>query len=86
VAPREVRLVPREQGGTCQRDCFNVHVKKVELSARWETYEVNWSDVVQRGYGMPPFDPSRLNSLQFLVRPEDTPYDLWFDDIRFLQH
>ena len=30
-------------------------------------------------------DPSKLNSLAFLIRPEDTPYDVWIDDLRFVR-
>jgi hypothetical protein len=33
---------------------------------------------------MPPLDASRLQSVAFLIRPEDTPYDVWLDDVRFL--
>jgi hypothetical protein len=39
----------------------------------------------QRGIDTPPIDMSRLHSLALLIRPEDTPYDVWIDDIRFLK-
>ncbi len=85
VAPREVGIIPVANGGTCTDDCHNAHVQKIELSAQWKTYEVRFSEVAQRGYNKPAFNPSRLNSLAFQIHPEDTPYDLWLDDIRFLR-
>jgi hypothetical protein len=85
LSPREVSVITVALGGTCQSDCFNGHVHKVELEDRWRDYEVRWSEVEQRGYGKPVIDPSRLHDIAFLVRPEDTPYDVWLDDLRFLQ-
>jgi hypothetical protein len=41
--------------------------------------------VEQRGYGRPGFDPKQLHSIAFLIRPEDTPYDLWVDDVSFVK-
>jgi hypothetical protein len=84
VAPREVGVIPIAEGGTCDHDCHNPHVAKVDLDAAWHTYQVRWADVRQRGVGKPPLDPRRLNSLAFLIRPEDTPYDVWLDDVRFM--
>lgn len=83
-SPREVSVIPRAEGGTCERDCYNSHVEKIELENRWRTYTVRWADVHQRGTGKPPVDPTRLNSFAFHVRPEDTPYDVWLDDVRFV--
>jgi hypothetical protein len=85
VAPREVGTIPSVEGGTCTSDCYNPHVKKVELDGHWKTYRVEWTEVEQRGYGRPPFDPKQLHSIAFLVRPEDTPYDVWVDDLSFLK-
>jgi hypothetical protein len=84
VAPREVGVIPVALGGTCREDCHNAHVKKIDLDGQWRTYEVHWSEVAQRGYGKPALDPGRLNSLAFQIHPEDTPYDVWLDDVRFL--
>ncbi len=84
VAPREVGVIPVASGGTCVQDCHNAHVQKIELGNQWKTYEVRWTDVAQRGYNKPALDPSRLNSLAFQIHPEDTPYDIWFDEVRFV--
>jgi len=86
VAPREVDTIPVAEGGTCvksDKECYNPHVKKIELTSDWETVRVAFSEVEQRGYGRPPFDPHKLHSIAFLIRAEDTPYDLWLDDISF---
>lgn len=84
VAPREVDVIPVALGGTCREDCHNAHVKKLDLDAQWRTYEVAWSEVAQRGYNKPALDPHRLNSIAFQIHPEDTPYDIWLDDVKFL--
>jgi len=85
VAPRERSVIPIAEGGSCEADCYNPHVAKIELGASFRTYQVRWSELRQRGIGKPVADVSRLHSLAFLIRPEDTPYDVWLDDVRFLQ-
>jgi hypothetical protein len=59
-------------------------VVKIELSPEWRSYEFRWADLRQRGLDTPALDPSRLHSVAFLIRPEDTPYDVWLDEIRFV--
>jgi len=85
-AARERSVIPIAEGGSCQIDCHNPHVAKIELESGFRTYQVHWSELRQRGIGKPPLDPRHLHSLAFLIRPEDTPYDVWVDDLRFLQH
>jgi hypothetical protein len=46
---------------------------------------VRWEDVRQRGTDEPALDPGRFDSIAFLIRPEDAPYDVWLDDIRLLR-
>ena len=84
LSPREVAVIPVAEGGTCEHDCYNGHLAKVDLSPEWRSYELHWADFRQRGIDKPALDPSRLHSIAFLIHPEDTPYDLWFDDVRFL--
>jgi len=84
LAPREVSVIPIAEGGTCERDCHNPHVAKIDLDAAWRVYQIRWAEVRQRGIGKPALDPQRINSLAFLIRPEDTPYDVWLDDVRFM--
>ncbi len=84
VALREIGVIPLAEGGSCEHDCHNPHVAKLELSADWRSYEVRWSELRPRGLNTAPLDPSRLHSVAFLIHPEDTPYDVWLDDVRFL--
>lgn len=85
LAARERSVIPLAEGGSCEVDCHNPHVAKIELESSWRTYQVRWSELRQRGMGKPVVDASRLHSLAFMIRPEDTPYDVWLDDVRFLQ-
>lgn len=84
VAPRETTVIPVDEGGTCTEDCHNPHVIKIDLDRGFRSYAVRWSDLRQRGFDKPPLDATRLHGLAFLIRPEDTPYDIWIDDVRFL--
>jgi hypothetical protein len=84
-APRERSVIPIAEGGSCEVDCYNPHVAKIELESAWRSYQVRWSEVRQRGIGKPALDTHHLHSLAFLIRAEDTPYDVWLDDVRFLQ-
>jgi len=85
-APRERSVIPIAEGGSCETDCYNPHVAKIELESAWRTYQVRWSEVRQRGIGKPALDARHLHSLAFMIRAEDTPYDVWLDEVRFLQH
>lgn len=84
VSLREMGVIPRSEGGTCERDCYNSHVAKLELVREWRRYEVSWGDLQQRGMARTPLDAARLHSVAFLIRPEDTPYDVWLDDVGFV--
>jgi hypothetical protein len=53
------------------------------LDTTFRTYVVRWTELHQRGFDKPPLDAQRLNSVAFLIRPEDTPYDVWIDSVRF---
>ena len=60
------------------------HMHLLRYGTTWR-YEVRWEELRQRGTKQAELDPSKLNSLAFLVRPEDTPYDVWIDDLRFVR-
>jgi hypothetical protein len=85
-AARERSVIPITEGGSCESDCHNPHVAKIELESGFRTYQVRFAELRQRGLGKPPLNARRLHSLAFLIRPEDTPYDVWVDDLRFLPH
>lgn len=84
VSPREVSVIPIADGGTCVSDCYNPHVTKVDLDGTWRSFRVHWSELRQRGMGKPALDPRRLHGIAFMIRAEDTPYDVWLDDVRFI--
>jgi hypothetical protein len=81
---REVGAVPTERGGTCARDCYRSHLGVAVAGEGWTHVELTWGELHQEG-ATKPADPRRLNALEFLVRPEDTPYDLWIDNVAFLR-
>lgn len=85
-AARERFVIPIAEGGSCQSECHNPHVAKIELESGWRTYRVRWNELRQRGIGKPALNARALHSLAFLIRAEDTPYDVWLDELRFLQH
>jgi len=85
IAARERAVIPIAEGGSCELDCHNPHVAKVELESSFRTYQIRWTELRQRGIGKPALDARHLHSLAFLIRAEDTPYDVWLDDVRFLQ-
>ncbi len=79
------QVVTEEFGGTCQHDCFDVHAKTIKLSKQFEHVTVRWDELSQVGFGeQVPFDPHSLDGIEFAVRPEQTPFDFWIDDVSFL--
>jgi hypothetical protein len=81
---RQVDAVPVDRGGTCTADCYDSHLTRIEATAGWTHHEVEWSELHQQGKAAPA-DPHRLSGLEFLVRPADTPYDLWIDNVTFVR-
>jgi Carbohydrate binding domain (family 11) len=79
---RTVEAVPVARGGICTEDCYRSHFGAVTLEGGWKTYVLSWRDLHQDG-ATTPADPRRANGMEFLVRPEDTPYDVWIDNVRF---
>jgi len=79
------QIVSEEFGGSCQHDCFDAHQKTIKLSKQFEHVVVRWEDLAQTGFGEAvPFDPRTLDGIEFSVRPEQTPFDFWIDDVSFL--
>lgn len=81
---REVDIIPVERGGTCTTDCYDSHLHGVDATSGWTHHELAWSDLRQRGR-TEPANPRRLNGLEFIVRPADTPCDLWIDNVAFVR-
>ena len=86
VVVQMTQIAPEEFGGSCTHDCFDAHRATITLSNKWQEQHVTWAELKQRGYGqVVPFDPRSLLALQFTVAPEQTPFDFWVDDVRFLE-
>jgi len=81
---RQVDAVPTERGGTCLHDCYRSHLRPIQLPDGWSHHELTWSELRQER-GTTSVEPNRLSGVEFLVRSEDTPYDLWIDDVRFIR-
>jgi hypothetical protein len=80
---RQVDAVPVERGGTCTTDCYDSHLYSVDATSGWTHHEAAWSELHPHGK-TEPANPRRLSGIEFLVRPEDTPYELWIDNVAFV--
>lgn len=85
VAARQPEVIPIAYGGACEDECYISHLKLIDLQDEWTSYELRWDEFIKRGYDSKPLDPSRIHSLQFAVQSEDTPADLWIDDVSFIK-
>ncbi|MGC4089835.1 MAG: carbohydrate binding domain-containing protein [Polyangiaceae bacterium] len=85
LSVRQIDVVPVSLHGICEHDCFNAHVKKIELTSRWKEYRVPFDEFEQSGYETKPLDATRIHDISVFARPEDTPYDFWIDDLKFLE-
>jgi len=86
VVAKMTQIAPEEFGGSCTHDCYDSHRATIPLTNDWQAHRVTWAELKQNGFGQSvPFDPRSLLSLEFTVAPEQTPFDLWIDDIRFLE-
>jgi len=86
VVAKMTQVAPEEFGGSCTHDCYDSHRATIALSNTWQEQRVTWAELKQKGFGqVVPFDPRSLLSLEFTVGPEQTPFDFWVDDVRFLE-
>jgi len=86
VVAKMTQIAAEEYGGSCSHDCYDSHRATVSLSSNWQEQRVTWAELKQKGFGqVVPFDPRSLLSLEFTVAPEQTPFDFWVDDVRFLE-
>jgi hypothetical protein len=74
-------------GGLCSKDCYNTHRAVITLGKTFDRHVVRWEDLHQLFEGGPPvsFDPKRVRFIEFGVAPEDTPFDIWIDDVAFVR-
>lgn len=80
------QVITEEYGGSCKHDCYDGHQKLIRLEAEFQKYRIRWEDLSQSGFGPKlAFDPHSLHSLELSVRPEQTPFGFWVDDVRFIR-
>ena len=85
IIAKMTQTAPEEYGGSCTHDCYDGHRKTVDLSSDWHEERITWAELKQKGFGPPlPFDPHSLLAIEFNLVPEQTPFDYWIDDLRFL--
>jgi hypothetical protein len=73
-------------GGLCQSNCYDTHRKIIELTPTFRKYVVRWEDLKQLYVAGAPvaFDPRRVRFLEFGIAAENTPFDVWIDDVSFV--
>ena len=73
-------------GGLCRNDCYNSHRNAVTLGKTFQKYTIRWDDLKQLYEAGTPIalDPKRIRFLEFGIAAENTPFDIWIDDVAFL--
>jgi hypothetical protein len=73
------------EGGTCTSGCFDSHATSVTLSGSWQEHRVQFSSLMQAGWGTPTaFDGSQVLGLAFERRGAGS-YDFYLDDVQLFQ-
>jgi hypothetical protein len=87
VGVQMIDVQDSKYGGFCKSDCFNSHRKVIELGKNWQKYSFRWEELKQLYEGGPrlDLDPKRIRFLEFSIPAESTPFDIWVDDIAFLE-
>jgi len=77
-----------QDAGVC-KNCWNHFRKDVNLTTEWKEYRMMFTEMQQRpGWGDPRPDhltPSQVLSITFAVGGVDSDFDLFIDDIQFLE-
>ena len=84
VAVTTIDLVPADKGGQCATDCYPAPAKPIDLQKNWNRFTVTWDDIAKLSRPATPFDPARVVTLSFGIYTQDTPFEIWLDDLRFL--
>lgn len=78
-------VIPKDGGGTCTDKCYDAHGRLILLSNAWDTYEVRWEKIAQRGFATEArFTPERIVNIGFNVDVKNLPIDLWIDDVELI--
>lgn len=85
ISAKMTQVVSEEFGGSCSKDCFDGHGAARTLTREWAKHVVRWEELTQRGFGTPvAFDARSLYSIEFQML-QDQPFDVWLDDVAFLE-
>lgn len=74
-----------ENGGLCaEKTCYGAPRKAFDLGPQWRKYTLGFAELAQLNEPKKfRFDPKRLVSINISIHREDTPFDVWIDDVRF---
>jgi hypothetical protein len=85
VGLQSIDVQERKFGGFCAKDCYNTHRAPVELSGGWRHHSVRWEELQQQTpAGKIAFDSKRVRHLELYFLADDTPFEIWLDDIEFI--
>ena len=68
-------------GGVCTT-CMDFYATTVTLTPAWQRIVLNFSDLVQGGWGVPQIAMRRDQLVGFILWPNHQ-FDVWIDDVRF---
>lgn len=79
--------IETQSGGLCTGgNCYSSPSPAFDLVPKWQKYAVSWLELARLNQpGKVAFDPKRVVSLNFSIHREDTPFDVWVDDVRFTE-
>lgn len=77
--------ISTETGGLCGGSgCYSGPHKAFDLGPQWRKHTLSWAELEQLNQPKKfRFDPKRVVSLNLSIHRQDTPFDLWIDDVRF---
>jgi hypothetical protein len=79
--------ISTETGGLCAGEgCYSGPRKAFDLGPRWQRYSLTFAELERMNQPTKfRFDPRRVVSLNLSINREDTPFDVWVDDVRFIE-
>jgi hypothetical protein len=75
-----------QSGGLCseEKDCYGSPRRPFDLEPQWRRYALSFAELLRLNEPKKyRFDPKRVVSLNISIYREDTPFDVWIDDVRF---
>lgn len=76
------------EGKVCKEACYNDFGKDFSLTQEWQKFEVSFAEMTQQdGWGdprPPAITPSKLVQIAWHLSKPGTDFDVWIDDVEFL--